>query len=328
MPDLPAPIGPVRFRHFRGEEDYPGMVGVLDATKRADAVDRSDTVEGIRNYYSNLTNCDLDTDMLVAETDGGMAGYARVTWWIETATAIRVLLHVGWVVPEVRGIGVGTTMLEWCEARLREIGAAKPYAGESTLQSFYDAGETVRRAILEGAGYRPTEMYAEMTRSLAEPIPELALPEGLEIRPMTAADAPAVWEADNAAFRDHVGHSEPTETDYREFIGEPTFSPSLWKVAFDGDAIAGQVLNFVNERGNDEYNRKRGYTESISVQRPWRGKGVARALIAESMRMFRDMGMTEVALGVHTANPTGAFRLYEGLGYQVVATSQEVRKAF
>jgi ribosomal protein S18 acetylase RimI-like enzyme len=27
--------------------------------------------------------------------------------------------------------------------------------------------------------------------------------------------------------------------------------------------------------------------------------------------------MTEAALGVHTENPTGAFRLYESLGYEV-----------
>jgi hypothetical protein len=30
--------------------------------------------------------------------------------------------------------------------------------------------------------------------------------------------------------------------------------------------------------------------------------------------------MTEVALGVHTENPNGAFDLYAGLGYEVVAT--------
>ena len=46
------------------------------------------------------------------------------------------------------------------------------------------------------------------------------------------------------------------------------------------------------------------------------------------MRMFRDMGMTEVALEVHTTNPTGAFQLYEGLGYRVAATSYEVSRPF
>jgi ribosomal protein S18 acetylase RimI-like enzyme len=328
MPSLPEPIRNVRFRHFHGEDDFPGMVAVLDAAKRADGIDRSDTVEGMRNYYSNLTNCDPLTDILIAETDEGIAGYSRVTWWIEEATSVRVLLHIGWVFPEVRGIGVGTAMLRWCEGRLREMVADKPHEGLTTFQSFYDDGETARRAVLEAEGYSPTQMYAEMTRSLSEPIPDLPLPEGIEIRPMTATDAPVVWAADKEAFRDHVGYSEPSDADYREFIGSPNFDPSLWKVAFDGGTIAGQVLNYVDRHGNEEFGRRRGYTESISVQRPWRGKGVARALIAESMRMFREMGMTEVALGVHTTNPTGAFRLYEGLGYRVVSRSHEVRKPF
>ena len=305
------------------------MVAVLDATKRADGVDRSDTVEDMRTYYSNLNNCDLDTDLLIADTEDGIVGYARVTWSIEEATGVRTMVHVGWVAPGVRGMGVGTAMLEWCEGRLREIAIEHPYDGTSVFHSWYDEGEKVRQEVLAAAGYEPTEMYAEMTRSLADPIPDLPLPEGLEIRPMTIDDARMVWEADDRAFRDHVGYTPQTEADYQQFLGgHYGKDPSLWKVAFDGDEIAGMVLNYVDEHGNEEYGRKRGWTESISVQRPWRGKGVARALIAESMRMFRDMGMTEVALGVHTANPTGAFRLYEGLGYRVVATSREVRKPF
>jgi ribosomal protein S18 acetylase RimI-like enzyme len=44
------------------------------------------------------------------------------------------------------------------------------------------------------------------------------------------------------------------------------------------------------------------------------------------MRMFKDMGMTEVVLGVHTTNPTGAFQLYEGLGYLATETGYELRK--
>jgi hypothetical protein len=36
--------------------------------------------------------------------------------------------------------------------------------------------------------------------------------------------------------------------------------------------------------------------------------------------------MTEVALGVHTENPNGAYQLYESLGYEVVRTWTTYRK--
>ena len=40
-------------------------------------------------------------------------------------------------------------------------------------------------------------------------------------------------------------------------------------------------------------------------------------LISRSMRIFRDMGMTETAHGVDADNPSGALQLYTGLGYRV-----------
>ncbi len=47
----------------------------------------------------------------------------------------------------------------------------------------------------------------------------------------------------------------------------------------------------------------------------WRGRGVATALPAESLGVFRSRGMAEAALTVDIDNPTGAFRLYRGLGF-------------
>jgi mycothiol synthase len=309
-------------------DDLAGMIGVLDACKRADGFERHDTVEEMRVSYSNLTNCDPETDVLIAEGPDGIVGYARVTWNVETVTDIRTLLQFGWVVPDVRGRGVGTAMLGWCEARLQEMIADRPHHGKTVFESFYDEGEEAKRRLLEESGYRTNETYAEMTRATSDPLHDCPLPDGLEIRPVTAADARRIWEADVEAFRDHVGFHEPQEEDFRVFVQNPNFDPSLWKVAFDGDAIVGMVLNYVDPGENEEYGRRRGWTEDISVQRPWRGRGVAKAIIARSIEMFRDMGMTETALGVHTANPTGAFRLYEAMGYRVASLSRDLRKPF
>jgi mycothiol synthase len=325
----PEPIGDVRFRLFGGDDDFPGMVAVLDAVSRVDGVERTTTVERIREQYRHLVNSDPATDILIAESPHGVVGYSRVSWHVEAATNVRVLDQFGWVQPDARGRGLGSAMLAWCEARLREILAPTPHDGATVFQSFYDDGEVAKERLLAEAGYELAELYANMVRSLDEPIPDIPLPDGLEIRPKTIDDARRVWEADDVAFRDHVGYAPRTEEDYQGFLtGDYGKDPSLWRVAEDADGIAGMVLNYMDEDENARYDRRRGYTESISTQRRWRGKGVAKALIAESMRMFRDMGMTEVALGVHTDNPNGAYRLYEGLGYRVVSRAYEVRKGF
>jgi ribosomal protein S18 acetylase RimI-like enzyme len=239
------------------------------------------------------------------------------------------LLFLYWLLPRARGQGAAERIVEWAEARLREIALEKPHTGNDFFTAYLDAGEHERDAVLAGAGYLRVQTFAEMSRSLAEPIPDLPLPDGLVLRPATAADARAVWEADDVAFRDHVGYSRQTEVDYQRWLQGHYNDPALWKVAFEADtgAIAGQVLNYVNAEENAAFGRSWGYTESISVQRAWRRRGVARALIAESMRMFRDMGLEHVALGVHTTNPNGAFPLYEGLGYRVTTLGWELRKA-
>jgi ribosomal protein S18 acetylase RimI-like enzyme len=86
------------------------------------------------------------------------------------------------------------------------------------------------------------------------------------------------------------------------------------------------VRNFIHTEYNERFGRKLGYTEDISVRRPWRKRGVARALISRSIKLHKDLGMTEVALSVDTENPSGALQLYESMGYKTTARETAFRK--
>ena len=57
------------------------------------------------------------------------------------------------------------------------------------------------------------------------------------------------------------------------------------------------------------------------MRRPWRRRGLARALLVQSIQMFRQMGMEEMALGVDTQNPHGALALYQSVGYHEIKRS-------
>ena len=119
---------------------------------------------------------------------------------------------------------------------------------------------------------------------------------------------------------------QPGEEWYARFLEFPYNDLTLWKVAWDDEGIAGQVRSFIDTAHNEAYSRKRGYTEAISTARRWRRRGVAKALIVESIRELAKRGMTEVALTVHTDNPRGAFQLYSSLGYEEVARWTTYRK--
>ena len=62
---------------------------------------------------------------------------------------------------------------------------------------------------------------------------------------------------------------------------------------------------------------KRAWLDHISVRRRWRRRGLAASLIASTIRLLRERGMDEAALGVDAENPTGATRLYERAGMYV-----------
>jgi ribosomal protein S18 acetylase RimI-like enzyme len=167
-----------------------------------------------------------------------------------------------------------------------------------------------------------------MTRPLSEPVSVTPMPEGLEIRPVPVEHYRTIWDAMQEAFQDHWSFVPEGEEEYRKWLEWPDFDPAIWKVAWDGDQVAGMVLNFIAPNENLEYNRKRGYTEGICVRRPWRRRGLARALLTRSVQMFQEMGMEEAALGVDAENLSGALNLYQSVGFRVDKRHTTYRKKF
>jgi mycothiol synthase len=324
LPNTPAIPGLV-FRRFRGPEDYPHMLAVINGSKKADDIERSDTLEALTNNYAHLENCDPYRDMLMTEMNGQMIGYSRF-FWVQQEDGTRLYTAFGYALPEWRRKGIGTAMLAYGENRLREIADGHPKDKPRFFQSFVADGEKGTLALLESAGYIPIRYMFEMKRDLSESFPDTPMPEGLEVRPVKDEHLRALWEADNESFRDHWGYVPGTEVRYQNWLTQQNFDPSLFKVAWDGDQVAGAVQNFVNKEENVEYKRKRGYTEGIFVRRPWRKRGLARSLIVQSMKMFKEMGMTETALGVDAENLSGALRVYESCGYRQTKKSVIYRK--
>lgn len=327
----------LRFRRFQGEADYHHMLAVIQASKVVDQIERSDTLEDIARNYAHLSNSDPYEDMVFAEVDGKVVAYGRVEWHINDQGE-WLGFHLAFLHPEWRRMGIGTAILRYQEGRLRQI--AERLRAEGVIacgnpgpenpgyfETYVMDTERGREALLQREGYSPARVEHFMSRPLIEPIEIPPMPEGLEVRPVAPDQARAVWDAATDAFRDHWNFVEPSEHEFQSYVESRTFDPSLWLVAWDGDQVAGSVQNFLDEEENREYRRKRGYTEGISVCRPYRKRGLATALLTRSLQMFKDMGMEEAALGVDSQNLSGAFRLYERVGFRVYKRITVYRKA-
>jgi GNAT superfamily N-acetyltransferase len=318
---LAAPAIPgLIFRRFRGASDYPHMAAVLEASADADGLERAMPVEDFAAHYAHLSNCDPYRDMIFPEVDGQPVGYGR-GWWQDELDGPLIYGLIGYLAPAWRRQGIGRAMLRWLEARMREVSADHPAERPKFFQAATDLSAAGLVALLDVEGYAPVRYSFEMVRPSLDDIPDFPLPDGFEIRPARPEHYRAIWEADVEAFRDHWGYSPPTEEDYQGWLEDKSyFQPELWQIAWDvaTNEVAGQVKTYIHAAENEKYNRRRGYTEGISVRRPYRRRGLARALIAESLRVQRDRGMTESALGVDSENISGATRVYEDCGFRPV----------
>jgi mycothiol synthase len=324
MPELAVPE--ISFRLFRGDADFPGMVATINAAKLADQVERADTVEDVRKNYQYLKNSDPHRDVLIAVSGQEIIAYSRVDWYLDERLGYRIYRLFGFIRPEWRHKGIGRAMLRYNEAALRNTAAGHLHAMPAYFESFGYDTEKENDTLLKSEGYAIIRNSYQMVRPDLENIPDLALPEGLEVRLIRPEDYRTVWLATQEAFRDHWGYTQGTEEDYQSWIHHRNFQPELWQVAWEGSRVAGTVLNFIDQEENREYQRRRGWTEDISTGRPWRKRGLAHALIARSLRILKEQGMKEAALGVDTENLSGALHLYESMGYRPVKRMSIYRK--
>ena len=313
IPNAPD-ISGLRFRGFRGEMDYPIMVEILTAVNLADRGNNSVSIEEIAVQYKHLQRSDPDKDMVFVEIDGKAVGYGR-SQWDQESEGDYVYSFFLQMMPESRGLGIEGPVFEYFIQRLKEIAAGHPAEEAKLFQTWSAETNQDYNQVAEEMGFSPVRYIIGMARPCRLPVTITPMPYGIEIRPVEESHMRQIFDAENEAFLDHWGSIDPTETDYQRWLEEPIHNPALWKVAWDGDQVVGMVRNYISETNNETFNRKRGYTEEISVRRPWRRRGVARALLTRSIQMFVEMGMEETYLGVDTQNPSGALRLYEDVGY-------------
>lgn len=327
LQDAP-PIPNLRFRRFRGESDFTHMVAVSKGMRETDQQEYTVSASDLAVRFQLLSSSqgfDRQKDVLIAEIAGKVIGWAHVIR-AEDQFGKGIYSHFVDLLPDWYGKGIRTVMLRHNELRLREIAQAYPADIPCTFQSKAADSEKDWISVLTSEGYSAFRYSFKMVRPNLEDIPDYPLPEEVEVRPVKPEHYQAVINAWNEAIKDMRSQIPISNEAFQAFQKLPIFDPSIWQIAWHENTVVGTVMNYINEQENTEYKRKRGYVEGISVQRPWRGKGIAKALIARSLKLLKDRGMTEAALGVDTENPSGAVHLYQKTGFKVQKKSGTYRK--
>jgi mycothiol synthase len=311
VPGLPG----LTFRHLTAE-DWDAVAAVQNASRRADGIDEVQTGASLAGEYPDSDIFQLERDSLAAWLGGSLVAFSF--GFRAERDGVLVADTFGDVHPDHRRRGLGTALIRAQRARLAEEFETDPRIGPREHRAYALDEEVADRALYAAEGFVPIRFGFEMRRFLTGSLPRHDLPEGIELRPAAEADYRAIYDADNEAFEDHWGHRAPVEGDFQVRFFAPDANPSIWAVAWDGDRVAGVVMNAIFREENEALGIHRGWLEHVSVPRAYRGRGIAKALCAESFRILRAQGIDEAWLGVDAANPTGALGLYEGLGFHVV----------
>lgn len=294
---------------YRLRAPSPEDAGPVAALKRAIDIERhgdSDvTVDEVREEWA-LPRLSLHDDLWLIE-DAGRAVVGYGMCWVEAPPGEIVAEQI--VAPAHRGHGLSELLLRLGEARAAELlrAAATDRAGDLGVWSH--ESDLRRIDLLAAHGYRHVRTFLRLDRDLRAPVEAPAWPEGITVEGFQSGrDESAVHAAGEEAFLDHF---RPTEMDLGEWLeyrfARADFDPGLWFVAWDGEDVAGAVLAIVTPAG--------GYVDELFVRRPWRGRGLGRALLVHECAELRRRGLPRAYLGVDAANPTGARHLYESAGF-------------
>lgn len=253
---------------------------------------------------------DRERDMFIAEENGRPVAYADVGDSGESGEQFWIDLRL----PPDASEAAGDALLAAAVRRASEIASERRPGNAPRIIA--DASSTNERAaaVLERAGFRLYRHSYRMAIDLEAEIPEPRFPEGLEVRTFRAGEERAVFDAVNEAFEDSWDHVRGRFDEWRHWhFDSEAFDPGLWWLVYDGAEIAGLCLCRPYEAEPDM-----GWVASLAVRRPWRRRGIARALLLTAFREFERRGFARVGLGVDADSLTGADRLYESAGMRPI----------
>jgi ribosomal protein S18 acetylase RimI-like enzyme len=299
------------------EADLPAWHELVAAIEAADDPAERNTLDDLRDYLLDGSWKDPAADSLIGLDDDGVPrAFGHVEVRPGDVRSVRAFCWGG-VHPRWRRRGIGRAVLAWQEATARRKveAAAKPVPARAQVTT--EERLTGCTTLLEGAGFRPVRWYIDMSRRLeGTPVPDVPLDDGLRLVPFDESLDERVRLAHNESFAEHWGSEPRTVEDWQRWTtGHRNFRADWSFVVLDGDEVAGYTLASAYEQDWAAQGYTSGWTDLLGVRPAWRGRRLAPALLAASMRAFAGSGMDRADIGVDSENASGALQLYTRLGY-------------
>jgi ribosomal protein S18 acetylase RimI-like enzyme len=319
----------VRFRE-PDSSDAARLHHLMTRVERGDDLPMATSRREVDDLFES-PDLDPAEDLFIADVDGELVGYGVVQHAPSGERHEQAFLSGG-VEPDYRGRGIGRHILDWqVERAQRRLASTNPDLPAHLIAYGYEA-EVSKLELFERHGFRRARFEHEMLRPL-DHVPDPTPIPGIAIRSWESGDAEPARRIFNAAFADHWGSTPRNAESWRHMIEEAGRRLDLSLVAVDelGDVVA-IALNGHYPDDTAVTGRRDGWIESLGTLRAHRKRGIASALLIRSMAGFAAAGFDHAMLGVDGQNPTGAYGIYERLGFTklhtLVTMQRTVREAY
>ncbi len=291
-PQLPAPLPEGMQAHGASMDDVDATLTAINAAERLDRGAPLTSRADIAGDWQR-PSVDLSTDVVLVRAAGRVVAHAE-------QFGGRAFVHVH---PDVRGRGIGTALAAWTEDHARAAGLTQ--VGQTVATTASSA-----LALLEARGYVPRWDSWIFSLTLDHDMPPPVLPPGIHLRSIRRPDDDrALHELIDTAFSDWEDRDTTMSfEDWRaSFLDVTDGLPEPALVLEADGALVGAALGQVED--------EEGWIDQLAVARPYRGRGLGRALLEGSFARFREQGLRVVSL--NTDSRTGARTLYEHVGMTV-----------
>jgi mycothiol synthase len=220
---------------------------------------------------------------------------------------------VGQVRPDLRKRGIGTYLMHWSQVQAQSLLAGVPANQQVVLQvateSLTDPADRLYRAF----GFEPVFDELVMSRDLLLPVPDRALPPVVTLTNWQPDLAEQFFQAYDTAFRERPGFPGWSAVEWIARVTENDVIPE-WSLLARADGVP---LGFVIGNIDLTTDPPDGHVWQIGVIPAQRRRGLASALMVETMRRMQAAGAASTMLTVHINNP-GAIQAYTQLGFVTI----------
>jgi GNAT superfamily N-acetyltransferase len=283
---------------------------------QVDPLSARESVPTVENLAATFPEPEVrhNPDMLLAQIGDQIIGYNHVYWRWTEITNTRVYLHLGYLLPEWRGKGIGSALLRWSQERIQALIREDGHEGSVTFATNVSSTEKEADRLIQQAGYTAVKRLSDMMLSPLKIYPIKSLPVEVNLQDLQPTHYHEIYRAWKDAFAATWTTTVESEEDYQGFLDDninvPSFDPSLCRVAW----VQNQVVGFVFARIRVGV----GLILEVAVRKTWQRKGIARVLMMQVLNELHAREVPQVRLFTDAGDEHGARSLYEQLGFREV----------